>query len=177
MTDARITLRQPSLTSGTADRNPELLRKVVEQFKVQTNPAFAATARETFCNLFVSSVTRALGCEVPHFFPVRMDPSTGHWLFREQTANMMNEWLHLEGPTNGWGKVAADEIRALANAGRVVVASYRAPKGPGHIAILLPCGDSGPLRIAQAGKECLFDEPIARGFGSLVCAVEYFAHQ
>jgi hypothetical protein len=45
---------------------------------------------------------------------------------------------------------------------------------PSHIAVLLPPVD-GETRIVQAGAQCLFNVPIAKGFGN-VKPLEYWTH-
>jgi hypothetical protein len=151
---------------------------VVEQFHVEQNPLFLPDGRSTFCNAFISCVSRALGCEIPHFVPFRVDPDTGMWIFKEMTASAMGQWLDEQGPANGWRLVGTADVRPIADSGGVVVASFRNPvvNLPGHIAICMPSPEGGPVHIAQAGRENYEDATLAMGFGSAIYSTRFYAH-
>ena len=185
--DPRSILSTSEWTCGTLPaRCAPITLQVIQQFDVARNPLFqperdgAGHIVATFCNLFVSAATAALGCPIPHFVPIRFDLGVGAWLFRELSANATNDWLRLpsEGPKQGWKQVDITNARIQANAGRPTVASWKnpAPDGPGHIAMVLPSPEGGPLLIAQAGAQCLFNASISAGFGQLVSATQFFSH-
>ena len=55
----------PPLTSGTARREAALTSAIIEQFRVEDAKRYQPDEFGTRCNLFLSDVTRALGCHVP----------------------------------------------------------------------------------------------------------------
>lgn len=114
-----------------------------------TNPRYeGGTDGPTYCNIFVSDFTRAMGAEIPHV--VTGKDGKPH----EQTASDMNDWLRESGPANGWKRVDAQTAQDYANEGKVAVASAKDIPGYGaHIAALRPGTDSpsnGPT-IANVG--------------------------
>lgn len=146
------------LRGKVGERSPATLVQVALQFDVATNPRYQPKGRTTYCNIFASDVTRALGAEVPH------------WLDgRELNCNATLPWLEAN-----WREVSRADARARAAQGFPAVAIWRNPKGgPGHIALLLP--HTTETRIAQAGRECFFDGRLERGFGS-VSPIRFFTH-
>jgi hypothetical protein len=88
-----------------------------------------------------------------------------------QLANAQFDWLRDEGAKYGWRPVAdAFEAQGLANAGKLVVAAYKDPKRPGHIAIVRPSTwdrqmieREGP-EITQAGMENFRSTSLKTGF-------------
>jgi len=160
------------IRNGPHERSPDALRAVLAQFDVEANPRYRVRdtsgdgVEDTFCNIFVWDATRALGCELDHY------DENG----RERSANGLALWLETCGPYQDWLQVDASTAGACAARGRPVVAVWRNPgKGPGHVAVLLP-PHGAQLRIAQAGRSNLFDVPIVRGFGRLLAAVKFYAH-
>lgn len=153
------------LTGGSAQRSPELLVRIVNQFQVETNARYRPTAKETFCNIFAADVTRALACPVPHW-----------WNRSELTANVMARWLSKEeGKANGWSKASdAGEAIGFASRGFPVVAVWENREGgPGHIAIVLP-SEKAAVEIAQAGRVNFARGPLEKGFGNK--QVQFFLH-
>lgn len=151
------------LTGGSTYRKPELLQKIVDQFGVVEHPRYRPNGKETYCNIFVSDVTRALACEIPHW-----------WNRQELTANAMFQWVFSEqGKRNGWS-VSKDpkEAAAFASKGFPVVAAWESREGPGHIAIVLP--STAGVEIAQAGRVNFARGPLEKGFGNK--PVLYFLH-
>lgn len=152
------------LTSGTTQRSPEILFRIVKQFQVETQARYRATIQDTYCNIFVSDVTRALACEIPH------------WMAgKEMTANAMFRWLANEdGKRNGWtAAMDAGEAVGFASRGYPVVVAFENKQGPGHIAIVLP-SDKAVVEIAQAGRVNFERAELAKGFGSRT--VRFFIH-
>jgi hypothetical protein len=146
-------------------RTPERLLEVVRQFELDTNPRYQRTATATFCNVFASDITRALGAEIPH------------WLGkRELTANLTLEWLSTLGTLAGWQEVAEEKAQEAANRGEPAVAIWRNPgRGSGHVALLIPSTVPGETRIAQAGARCFSDGTLAEGFGR-ASPIRFFVH-
>ena len=133
---------------------------VINQFAVEVNPRYCPRDNDTYCNIFVWDVTRAMGAEVPHWVgpnnePVepmfaeqgRVIPDQAHWM----SANHTHLWLNRYGPQYGWREVSAEEAQASANLGHPTVASVFEVLDVGHTAIVRP-GEmlNGPA-LAQAG--------------------------
>ena len=119
----------------------------------------------THCSAFAASVAESFGAYLLR------PPQHSQILL----ANAQTSWL--DGPDavkQGWRKVGSmREAQALANEGRLVVASFRSPnpKKPGHIAILRPSTKSaadlerdGP-QITQAGFTNALSTTVRKGFG------------
>lgn len=149
------------LTSCPSCRSPEALRAVAAQFDVATEARYRPRDTsgdgliDTHCDAFVGDCTAALGAPIPFW-----------WRAKELSANGSIDWLEKHGPRYGWRRALGDAARAMAAAGRIAVATWRNPAGPGHVALLLPPAPDGTIRIAQAGRRCLFDVPLVEGFGS-----------
>lgn len=142
------------------------------QFHVATEPRYSPRDGNTYCNVYAWDVTCAMGCEVPHWVDGAGNPCApgyGH----ELTINAAIDWLRSDaGLERGWREVNAAEAELRAGAGHPTLATYSAPHGHGHVAVVLP-STLGP-RIAQAGARNFFDRPMAEGFGSLPLA--FFSH-
>jgi len=152
------------LTSGTALRSPDLLVQVIAQFEVETTPRYAPRNGKTYCNIFVWDVTRALGCEVPHW-----------WLSTELTANALAGWLAKVGPIHGWEMAHKKVACAYAKEGKPAIAIWKNPgAGPGHIAVLVPSRFESETEIAQAGKTNFSRGSLTRGFGAR--SVTFYVH-
>lgn len=154
----------PPFTAGSNSRNRETLIKVIAQFDVETAQRYAPTKSETWCNIFVSDVSRALACEIPHW-----------WSGHEMTANAMGRWLaSADGLRNGWRPLKSGaEAAVMASKGFPAVASFINKEGVGHIAIVLP-GDGSQVEIAQAGRKNFNKGPITAGFGTRV--LQFYVH-
>jgi len=132
------------------ERTPSNLIRAFEQFHVDAHVRYRPWLGRTYCNIFVWDVTRALGCEIPHWVTLDGEsaPQFGPGA-REQTANDMYRWLEMFGGAKGWRYVETqDEAEMRADLGYPVVAAWYNPHGSGHIALLLPHG-----RIVQAGRK------------------------
>ncbi len=152
------------LRSDTSNRSAARYADVLNQFAVAANPRYARRNGNTYCNIFVWDVTRAMGAELPH------------WVNgRELNANAVSQWLNTTGPSKGWRKVDAATAQQYANAGRPSVASWRNPNGIGHIAMVRPGTlTAGGPAIAQAGSRNFNDGHVADGFGN--ARPEYWVH-
>ncbi|MDR1589195.1 MAG: hypothetical protein LBS51_03270 [Oscillospiraceae bacterium] len=149
----------PAIVNGEADRSPEALRAVIDQFGVETSERYRPrrNGSDTYCNIFVWDVTSALGSEIPHY----ADPETGAPLAYpdvsgalEQGAIAMETWLETFGAQYGWREVDAETAQRYANEGRPAVTTS---KDAGHTQIVCPSSSGGydPARgvsIAQAGS-------------------------
>lgn len=164
----------PPVTNNPAHRSAAAYSNVVNQFAVGNNPRYAHRDGNTYCNIFIWDVTRAMGAEVPHWVNNNGTPmkyGQGH----ELDANDTNTWLRQHGAEHGWRKVSAAEAQKLANVGHPAIASWNNPGGIGHIAIVRPgsINSNGP-EIAQAGSRNLNDTHVRETFGNR--PVEYFVN-
>ena len=143
------------LTCGSSQRSPAMLDEVVAQFRVKEKTRYTPVGKATWCNIFVNDVTRALACEVPHW-----------WLGKELTANDMLKWLGDErGLRHGWRSCNTEDAIARASLGFPTVVVWANPNGPGHIAILKGLQDRPVPLIAQAGATNFERGTVLEGFG------------
>lgn len=176
-------------------RSAVTYKQVCQQFDVEHAAEFQPQVNDkgeivwTACNLLVWRCTKALGCELPHYWPKPMsreqreafkkwlDDNHLGWgvIFDELNANRLVDWCYTHGPAHGWFRVDIGRASARADAGFPTVALLKVPQGTGHVAMVLP-GDNGELRIAQAGAVCLWDAPITRGFGNYLPQVGFISH-
>jgi hypothetical protein len=151
-------------------RSAENLRATVALFCVESAERYRRRditgdgAPETFCNIFVSDTTRALGAEIPHNV-------AGAW----QDVRANAEWLRAK--NDGWRIATAAEAQARANVGYPSIVVWDAPnRAHGHIALLVPqrTNETGVV-IAQAGASNFSHGPLIRGFGQ-AAPLEFFTH-
>lgn len=148
------------LTNGADHRSAPALESVLAQFDLN-EPRYQATATDTFCTTLGWDVTRALACEVPHFW------LTGDKVI-EQDANAIANWFALYGALrHGW--LPVDMVNAIAgvNAGLPVVAIAKNPKGHGHMAIGRPTPAGVELQVKMAGRVNAESIALSRAFGDL----------
>jgi hypothetical protein len=151
---------EPKTTCCPNCRSPSRLVEVLASLDVENSPRYRVRDTtgdgkpDTFCNIFVWDATRALGCELEHW-----------WNGKELSANGLCDWLANVGTHYGWTEVSDFGAALAVVKGKPVVAAWRNPKGTGHVAMVLPPGEGGALRIAQAGKRNLFDVELTKGFG------------
>jgi hypothetical protein len=145
----------PPIRNEVGNRNPDLFNAVLDQFSVSINPRYRKNQQsenETYCNIFVWDVTKAMGAEIPHWVDENGRP-VPQFSGTEQGANDMIDWLEKFGVNQGWDVVDAEGAQAMANLGKPVVATWKNPNGVGHIAMVRPGRMSekdGPA-LAQAG--------------------------
>jgi hypothetical protein len=157
------------VTSCPHCRSQDRYREVLSQFNVKTNPRYTARPDaqgrlQTYCNIFVADATKALGCEIDHW-----------WLGKELNANAVHDWLEKIGSSYGW--IVCDGYRAVlaATQGHPAVVVWKNPQGgSGHVAMVLP-STGQEIRIAQAGRNNLFDAPLKDGFGN-VAPLKFYYH-
>lgn len=134
------------ITSSQANRSAKNYDSVIDQFDVANNPRYAQRdsngdgVTDTFCNIFVSDVTRAMGAEIPHW-----------WQGRELNANATCDWLQNEGAKFGWKKVSEQQAQDLANQGKPVVVTLKNGGGIGHVGMVRPGENSNGPALAQSG--------------------------
>ncbi|MFL5346408.1 MAG: peptidoglycan-binding protein [Hyalangium sp.] len=170
----------PPVRGSPSSRNRATYDNVINQFGVGSNPRYTPRdsngdgSRDTFCNIFLWDVTRAMGAEIPHWVDSKGNPAAvGKG--RELNANATVDWLHQNGPQQGWHKVSAAEAQKLANEGHPAVAVWKNPSGIGHVAVVRPgeMTSAGPA-IAQAGASNFNNGHVKDSFGTR--PVEYFVN-
>lgn len=151
-------------------RNAAIYAAVIDSLQVESNPRYQPKDGKTFCNIFVWDVTRAMGCEVPHWVG-------GERRMVEQKANDMVDWLDAASRNlaSDWQGCDAVHAQAQANAGCPTIACWKNTNGPGHIAMVRPNTGlaKGPI-IAQAGTRNFSSGTLELGFGAR--PVEFFWH-
>lgn len=153
------------------NRSPELLVRVAAQFDVENCPRYRPYGGTTFCNIYVSDVTEALGAEIPHWVS-SVDGFTPAPPGHGNMELLVNPTIErLSAGRWGWKELPdSQHATSLANLGMPVVATYMAERHHhGHIAVVLPGGF-----IAQAGRTCFFSRPLAVGFGKF--PVVFYGH-
>lgn len=161
----------PPLRGDPKNRNADTYSQVINQFAVKHNPRYTPRdsngdgSRDTFCNIFVWDVTRAMGAEIPHWVDGNgnsVAPGKG----RELNANATLDWMHKHGERNGWRKVSAEEAQRMANSGHPAVALWKNPGGIGHVGMVRPgeITSRGPA-LAQAGGTNFNNGHVQDGFG------------
>lgn len=147
---------------------PDKVRKVVLELDPANAKRYKRNSSGTWCNIFVTDVSDAMGYPPSHWMGFDGNPSkdgTG----MEMRANRLVRWFQQHGERFGWK--AADKKTAMewAAKGHLVIVGWdsRTTEEPGHVAVLLPEGT-----IAQAGRRNFVGETIAAGFGNL--PVQFF---
>lgn len=174
----------PAVTNLPGTRSASEYNNVIDQFAVEKNPRYAIRDSngdgrdDTFCNIFVWDVTKAMGAEVPHWVYADGSPAeAGAKGAHELNANGVYQWLENHGSDRGWRVVNAEEAQAYANNGKPVVATWENPTGgAGHVAMVRPGSYSetdGPT-IAQAGGKNLGEATLKQGFGNRIPL--YYVH-
>ncbi len=169
-------------TCGSSSRSPEAYQRTVDQFGVDVHPRYANAPGETWCNLFLSDVTRANGCEIPRSW-------RGHWLRaraqilwlrgeltqRELAIALPPKLLELQGPHHGWHECSEIHARDSAGRGWPTAVTWLAPSAgePSHVGCVMPSRTAATM-IAQAGGKRFAYGPLATGFGSR--SVQFFTH-
>jgi hypothetical protein len=155
--------------------NPNLYAQVIDQFRVKTNPRYTVrdvnndSKRDTFCNILVYDVTRAMGIqgglywlkgtvpdkggtaevwdpipEADHDLTTKAKWKKEYW---PTNAPRQYEWLRSnKGKKFGWKQVTPLQAQVAANAGFCVISG-----GHGHVTVIRP----GVLRTSPDG----FDDP------------------
>lgn len=159
------------VTNLPGSRSPMALNEVLDQFAVETAERFRVRdydgngRKDTFCNIYVSDVTRALFAEIPHQWE-------GKWL----NVRGMAEWIR-----RGFGKWKRSDgwhAQFAADAGCPALVLYDpADVVHGHIAMLTPSEGEHGVWISQAGRSNFRRAPLLAGFGRVVDHVEFYEHE
>jgi len=168
------------LKSTPFERSPALYDAVIDQFVVEKNSRYRRDQQgkgETYCNIFIWDVTRAMGAEIPHWVDQDNNPTVlGKGI--ELDANAVIQWLQTQ---ESWKTVEPQRAQELANHGFPVVVTWLNPGSIGHIAVVRPGQYSlnqGPT-IAQAGGTNFNHGTVAQGFQRLPSSqdVVYYYHE
>ncbi|EGO62372.1 hypothetical protein, partial [Acetonema longum] len=172
--DGNVTIRDawlptdPIYTNSEGNRSRENYILGIEQFNVTSNDRYTPYKLgkgDTYCNIYVSDVTQAMGAPIPHwvnqdlepqFMPIGLNSDERiEWMEARDELNAYGviNWLQVKGPANGWQRVDGMTAQDRANKGYPTVAT-----SPGHVMIVRPAKVEdtyvsiwGPT-IAQAGK-------------------------
>jgi len=145
-------------------RSGRIYWSVIDQFAVGHNRRYDPDAPlRPRSHLFVWDVSRAMGCEVPHFVGGR-----------EMTVGQTVDWVRLESLSRGWRKLDAASALAAADRGELVLALPRDPKLK-LVVVVRPggAGDDGFPRVAGANAKRGTDLGAREVLGPLI---EYFGH-
>jgi hypothetical protein len=105
----------PPVQSTPGHRSGALLQQVIAQFAVGANPRYEPDAPgKSRGHIFLWDVSRAMGCEVPHFVGAR-----------ELSVAQTCDWLRHEGPMRGWRKLNEQDLFKVAGEGFLVIALPR----------------------------------------------------
>lgn len=136
---------------------------VMAQFAPGHNPRYLPDGKgSSRAHVFVWDVSRAMGCELPHFVHGR-----------ELSVGQTVDWLRAEGHTRGWQKLSLSEALKQVERGNLAVVVTRDPKRK-RVALLWPKDRSGGLRVAAAGPGGGNDVPAREVLGT--DDVEVYVH-
>ncbi len=168
----------PSLIITLDKRSPENYIAAAKQFEVETNPRYVrghanpGVGKETYCNIYLWDVTKAMSCEVAHW----VDPATGVEVPMgkgvELSANGVCDWFTTHAMEFGWMQCGKQKATLRASLGLPTVVLWKNTGGIGHVAMVLPGLDF--VHIAQAGASNFFDGNLTKSFGNL--PVIFFTH-
>ncbi|MDR2421218.1 MAG: hypothetical protein LBD49_03825 [Oscillospiraceae bacterium] len=181
--DAEWVPATPAIVNTAANRSPENYNAAVRQFDVTSATRYAPGRNgHTYCNIFVWDVTRALGCEIPHY----IDPASGAPREYPDTAGAnelnalsMGRWLASYGKRYGWTEVTPEQAQLRANLGHPAVA---VSSSVSHISMVVPAGTpynpSLGVAVAQAGSVVTNYSYLGNIYSdSGLQSVRYFAHE
>lgn len=178
----------PSIISNPGARSAALYRNVIDQFNVERNPRYMVNKNgdnDTYCNIFLWDVTRAMNAEIPHYVdPKTLEARTYPDVSgaRELNANGIYDWLSQKGSEYGWVRVSAEEAQQYANRGMPVVTAWKNETGAhGHVQVVCPSEDgrydaSRGVTIAQAGRRLTSYTPITDIYSERLKDIVYYAH-
>ena len=176
----------PGKTNPEGYRDPDAYREVLRDLDVEKRGRYRP-GRDTWCNIYVWDATKAMDCEIPHYY----NPATGEGFTREEaiaagqyssrnpdgyqemSALRMTQWLEQHGANNGWVECDADTAIQMANQGYPTVIAATDTNHVGMVAPQNP-GESG-VQISQAGARNFEHGPQRKGFGNH--RVKYYYHK
>jgi hypothetical protein len=151
----------PRLRSTRLDRTPARLLAIIAEhhhrgfYRYTPRDVTGDGKSETWCNVFAQDVAEAMGAPLP----------------RHMRANELLPWL---AGSPEWKAANAVDAMQAADRGELALGCWQNPKGPGHVAVLVPSlGDQG-VWLAQAGASNFTRGTLAQGFG--VLPVSFFTH-
>lgn len=157
----------PQITNVEGKRNVRAYNDVINSFDVENRARYQQDPNgNTWCNVYVSDVTYAMGCEIPHYYnpqtgaPMQPDEPGG----RYTSAAGIRDWLNTFGTTYGWRECDSSTAQSMANQGYPAMALDTTGA---HVAMIAPQreGDIG-IQISQAGWKNFNHEIISYGWGS-----------
>ena len=166
---------EPFKSNAEGQRGAAAYNEVLADLDVENRYRYQKRNGSTYCNIYVWDATKAMGCEIPHYY----DPNTGKetasrvaGTYLEMSAGRMTKWLENFGAENGWIECDEATAIAMANKGMPTVA---AATTTGHVAMVVPQneGETGVM-ISQAGGSNFNHGSLKNGFGSY--PVKYFYH-
>jgi hypothetical protein len=175
----------PPIVNTPANRSAAAYRAVIDQFKVETRDRYQPKNGNTYCNIFMWDVTRAMNAEIPHY----INAKTGQPMYYPDTkgatelnANATQDWLLKYGQQQGWREVSVQEAQAWANSGKPAVTSWKNSGGVGHVQVVCPSKDGGynvqkGVTVAQAGRKNTSYTYASDIFGkNAMSKLKYFVH-
>lgn len=106
---------QAPVQSREGKRSKALLLNVIHQFGVATNPRYDPDAPDRpRAHIYLWDVTRAMGCEIPHF----VGP-------KELSLSQTVDWIRHEAPMRGWVRSSPEDAIASAQEGKLALAIPR----------------------------------------------------
>jgi hypothetical protein len=156
------------LSNGSDNRSPDRYVEVLRQFCFDTDPRYQPGDGATFCNIAQWDASRALACEVPHWW-IRADGQYGE---EEEPINKGILWLAHDGGAYGWSPVTADDAKLAASLGKPTLVTWSNPLGHGHVAWVMP-----DWSLAQAGAVCGYGIAFPRVFtAAMMSQLQFWAH-
>ncbi|MBL8952961.1 MAG: hypothetical protein JNK82_19445 [Myxococcaceae bacterium] len=129
----------PPAQSMFGRRSKRSLLNVIAQFAAGHNPRYLPDAKGALrAHIFVWDVSRAMGCEIPHFLGGR-----------ELTIGQTVDWLKMDGHNRGWRKLLRDNALKEVEQGNLCIVVPKHPKQK-LIAVLRPRYSDNVLRVAAA---------------------------
>ena len=152
------------LQSQEGRRSAPLYASVIDQFAAGHNPRYLPDPpAKPRAHLFVWDVSRAMGCEVPHFLGGK-----------EMSLLETVDWIRREAPMRGWRRLDAGRATAAAERGELVLAIPRDPRQR-LVAVVRPggLGPDGFPRVASANLKRGANLGANEVLGRLI---EYYGH-
>lgn len=178
----------PVVTSEPGRRSADRLSAVIGQFDVENSRRYEPYkyGSDTYCNIFVWDVTRAMDAEIPHYVDAKTgaprSSSDGSGV-RELNANGIYDWLSSAGRQYGWTETDAATAQKYANAGCPAVTAWKnTDGGSGHVQVVRPSENGGydsvrGVAVAQAGRVNTSSSHITSTFrASRLSQVKYYVH-
>lgn len=153
------------IQSVHGQRSGAIYAKVLAQFDVGANPRYEPDGPDkNRGHIFIWDVTRAMGCEIPHFVGAK-----------ELSLSQTCDWLRHEAPMRGWRKVSDNDVFGAAQAGYPLIAVPREIRLR-QLAFIPPQPPNGGRPFCTgAGLKRGVNLPVLEVLG--VRVVDYFGHE